>query len=731
MALTDEQLELLGNKLVPLYQELEQDVIADIARRVKKTGRYTETAELMARALMEQGYSPARIQREVMKVLRADKEYQMAVAEHTKEYKQYVASEISRVVAEAKEQGNDIVADAGNMAFNADLSMWEQAGKSLSQPSGFHQLVDAMAVQTNGELKNLTKSLGFKNIGFTALENVYQHQLDLGLIKLTSGAYSWQQVVNDCVRELAQSGLRTIDYKSGRSMQLDTAVRNCIRTASGQLAGKVTMLNMDSTGESLVEVSQHWGARSDGSCGHSDHAYWQGKVYTTDRSGHRAESRRLGYPIRNLEDATGYPSDPLGLCGYNCRHSFYVFFEGISEPNQWDPEPAPVTVNGKDYDYYHATQRQRQMERQIRATKREIEAQKALGGDTKELQSKLRKQTADYKRFSADVGIRPKTERLRIGSGASSKKTASKINNKNSVDVFQWLKNKGIEVNIDGAGKYKEQAVESVKHIDKLFGEYNSTMVSYVISDNMSGVITEAGSAYMLNGKTSVSVVPRALKNLKATDTLKLGDKQFLGITYHEFAHTLSQSREKIDTAFWKEIRAIKKEYENQRNTANWFDVKISDYASKDVDEFLAEAFTQAKLAENPSQYSKQVLDVVNKYFRKTSFENISKSSTININLQYFASKEKQYGKKIGKHARDFGLDASNEADRLKMNEIIADIVSNKDEIRIGSWRGQHDDVLFFVKGNDVVITKTDGEFVTILKDGVKNSAGVKNAGKQ
>lgn len=543
--LTDEQLELLGNKLVPLYQELEQDVIADIARRVKKTGRYTETAELMARALMEQGYSPARIQREVMKVLRADKEYQMAVAEQTKEYKQYVASEISRVVAEAKEQGNGIVADAGNMAFNADLSMWAQAGKSLSQPSGLHRLVDAMALQTNGELKNLTKSLGFKNVGFTALENVYQHQLDLGLIKLTSGAYSWQRVVDDCVRELAQSGLRTIDYKSGRSMQLDTAVRNCIRTASGQLAGKVTMLNMDSTGESLVEVSQHWGARSDGSCGHGDHAYWQGKVYATDHGRHVAEARRLGYSIRNLEDATGYPSDPLGLCGYNCRHTFYAFFEGVSEPNQWEPEPEPVMVNGREYDYYHATQRQRQMERQIRATKREIEAQRALGGDTKELQSRLRKQTADYKRFSADVDIRPKNERLRVQAGSS-------------------------DINVT-------------------------------------------------------------------------------------------------------------KSYQNLIQ----------------------------------------------------SFEKASKNDTINIELQFFASKEKQYGKKIGKHAQDFGLDASKEADRLKMEHIIADIVSNKDEIRIGSWRGQHDDVLFFVKGNDVVITKTDGEFVTILKDGVKNSAGVKNAGKR
>ena len=79
-------------------------------------------------------------------------------------------------------------------------------------------------------------------------------------------------------------------------------------------------------------------------------------------------------------------------------------------------------VNGREYDYYHAMQRQRQMERQIRATKREIEAQKALGGDTKELQSRLRKQTADYKRFSADVDIRPKNERLRVQAGSSNLK---------------------------------------------------------------------------------------------------------------------------------------------------------------------------------------------------------------------------------------------------------------------------------------------------------------------
>lgn len=419
MALTEEQMREFGERLVPLYQELEQNVISDIARRVKKTGRYTETAEIMAKSLMELGYSPAKIQSEVMKLLRADNAYKMAVAENTKAYKEYVSSEIARVTATAREEGNTIVAEAGNMAFNNDLSLWEQTGKSLSEPGGLRQLIDAMALQTNGELRNLTKSMGFKGMGFTAVENVYQHQLDIGLIKLTSGAYSWEQVVNDCVHELAQSGLRSIDYKSGRTMQLDIAVRNCIMTASSQLAGKVTMLNMETTGETLVEVSQHWGARSDGTRGHGDHAYWQGKVYAVDKGSHKSECRRLGYAIRNLEEATGYPSDPKGLHGYNCRHTMYPFFEGISEPNQWEPEPEPVTVNGKEYTYYQATQKQRQMERQIRATKREIEAQKAIGGDISALQSKLRKQTADYKQFSAAAGVKVKNNRLRVESGTS------------------------------------------------------------------------------------------------------------------------------------------------------------------------------------------------------------------------------------------------------------------------------------------------------------------------
>ena len=183
-------------------------------------------------------------------------------------------------------------------------------------------------------------------------------------------------------------------------------------------------------------------------------------------------------------------------------------------------------------------------------------------------------------------------------------------------DLIKELSNKGIAVNIDKAGRYEQEAVESIKHLNALVDEYNSTIVSYNVGE-MYGTFTEMGYAYMLNGKSSVTVRPLGFKSNKATDALGLGEKQPLGVTYHEFAHTLSQSREKIDTEFWKEVRKLKKEYEGNRGNADWFDVKISDYASKDVDEFIAESFTQAKLAKNPSVYSIRVLGVIDKYFKK------------------------------------------------------------------------------------------------------------------
>ena len=87
----------------------------------------------------------------------------------------------------------------------------------------------------------------------------------------------------------------------------------------------------------------------------------------------------------------------------------------------------------------------------------------------------------------------------------------------------------------------------------------------------------------------------------------------------------------------------------------------------------------------------------------------------------------KQFGKKVGKHAYDYGLDPSTPEGRDNLREIILDIFQNKEEVRKGPWRGYEDPVLFYMKGEDVVIVQEDGKYISILKGGISNER-VENA---
>lgn len=425
--LSEEQLEIISEAIAPLFQYLEKEIIADIARRIAKTLTYSRTAELQAMSMAKLGYSPARIRKEAMKILNADPEYRKAVAKNTLEYKREVRNTINEITREAYRCNNDIVSNAGNMAWINDLSVWKSAGKELEDNSFLQQLVDSFAAQTAGELKNMTQTTGFKVMsGYEGIENAYRRELDKALIKICSGTFSQDKVVRDVVHDLAQSGLRSIDFASGYSMQLDTAARLAIRTGCHQLAGKVQDKNIEQTGENLVYVSKHWGARNTGT-GHANHEQWQGRVYfIKEGQDYSEEARRIGQDyITDLWRATGYSadgaheSDPTGLYGYNCRHNHYVWFEGSSSMPKEQPQPDPVTINGKTYDYYAMTQKMRSMERNIRALKREKEALTALDDDTTEISAKIKQKTAEYRDFCKNCGVPASTSRLRYECGTS------------------------------------------------------------------------------------------------------------------------------------------------------------------------------------------------------------------------------------------------------------------------------------------------------------------------
>lgn len=431
--LTENQLEMLGDKAAELMQEAEQDIIADIARRIKKTGRFTETAELRVMALRKAGWSTQKIRVEVMNILNADPEYKKFVANNTKQYKRDVMSAIRQMEKEAAKAGDDIIAEAGDMSYNSDLYAWHQAGETLTKDSSIVKIVEEMGATTGGTLKNLTRTMGFKGPhDFVALHSAYIRYLDKALMKMIMGGVSYDAAVEDSVREMARSGLRSVDYASGRTYQLDTAARMCIRTSAHQLSAKISYRNCDVMNTDLVEVSKHWGARP-------SHQVWQGKIYS------RSGKNKKYPPFKEC-----HYGEADGLCGVNCRHTFHPFFEGISEPTKWQKEPEPKEYGGKMYSYYDATQKQRAMERQIRSTKREIEAMRSIGGNTSELESQKKRQIREYHKFSHAMDISPKDNRLRVVKGSSdlSKTETLKKHNalakSNSADILKSKKKERI-----------------------------------------------------------------------------------------------------------------------------------------------------------------------------------------------------------------------------------------------------------------------------------------------
>ncbi len=78
---------------------------------------------------------------------------------------------------------------------------------------------------------------------------------------------------------------------------------------------------------------------------------------------------------------------------------------------------------------------------------------------------------------------------------------------------------------------------------------------------------------------------------------------------------------------------------------------------------------------------------------------------------------EKQFGKKNREHAKDYGLDPGNEDDRIKLLNIIDDIIDNAEEVVRGKWKCQDGPVLFYRKGEDLVLVREkDGNFISIFQ---------------
>ena len=468
--------EKLSRQIEKNYSDLEMRIMEDIVRRIRKTGKLTSTADWQINRLRILGNSSEDIEKMLKEALEASYPQMFELYDKVVDW-EYVRNK------DVYEQ------------INAEFIPYEENEQ-------LQQITNALIQQTDADLQNITQSLGFyldygsgKPV-LTPLAEVYQKYLDAACMDIVSGAFDYNSVLRRVVSQLTNSGLRQIDYASGRGNRVDVAARRAVMTGITQLTGRISDMNAEKLGTEYFEIAWHAGARP-------THAVWQGKVW----------SKKQLVTVCGLGTVTG-------LEGANCYHERYPFIPGISERNWTDEwlekknreENTPKEYRGKEYTIYEAKQRQRQMETAMRAQREKVQLLKAGGADPDDVmlaRAKYQGQLNEYSKFSRKMGLKEERERIyydmrgRIAPGRLQKDTIARISSTDNLfEKSKVSKILGVDKNAVSFGEIDANSKKSVYNgIKKVFDKFpqlkgHTKAITYApdlkaiaSSDSLGGVI--------------------------------------------------------------------------------------------------------------------------------------------------------------------------------------------------------------------------------------------------
>lgn len=369
--LTPKELYDIPDSMVELYSQAEADIIADMARRLSTYDYFIPSAEWQYKKAIEMGL----VHDEILKRLSED-------------------------TGKSEAELTKLMNEAGVKAIKADDKIYKKAGLSpapLKSSYALRGILQTGLIQTKNTFANLTRTTA------VAGSRQFEIALDNAYMQIISGAFDSNTAIRNSIEVLAKQGLCSITYASGKVDTIETAVRRAVLTGVNITCGKMQEARADEMGCDLVETTAHEGARE-------SHAIWQGKVFS--RSGTHPK-----YP--HFKTATGFGTG-AGLCGWNCRHSFFPFFENSSEPAYTDEELEDYSepkyeYNGEMLTHYEASQKQRQIERNIRRWKREELAMETAGLDSSKAHEKVRAWQAKQRDFIRQTGLKRQYNREQIG----------------------------------------------------------------------------------------------------------------------------------------------------------------------------------------------------------------------------------------------------------------------------------------------------------------------------
>ena len=391
-------LDRMPDAFVQLWQQVEEQILQDVARRISKMEALTPTANWQ---LWRYQQTEA-VRNDVVKLL----------AKYTGKSETAIRKLLLQAATEAMEREDAIY-------YHYDMEP-----PPFEESAALNNLLDAGARQTCGTWQNLTATTA------NTVTGAFERTLDAAWLKVSAGAFDYKTAVKQAVDSLADD-MPMVTYPSGHKDSIEVAARRAVLTGVNQTTGKLQVARMDEMGCEFVETTAHGGARP-------SHAEWQGRRF---HRGGAVDYRGKHYP--DFEAATGYGTG-AGLCGWNCRHTFFAVFPELGDPPQWTQEQLRelnarnIEWNGKKYTAYEISQMQRARERNVRRWKKRYLAEDAAGLDTTDSAVRLKAARQSLAEFAQATGGRVDSARVSVPKFGRSE--ASRASAKSQAHHTDWLK---------------------------------------------------------------------------------------------------------------------------------------------------------------------------------------------------------------------------------------------------------------------------------------------------
>ena len=279
-----------------------------------------------------------------------------------------------------------------------------------SQNKALKEQIKALATITAREYANISKTtaIGYTirdtkgNIVFKDISKTYKEILDKSILNVSTGKETFYEQIRKDLKQLGQSGLKTIDYESGRSVRLDSAIRMNTLEGLRTLTNQIQQQFGEEFGADGVEISHHINSAPD----HIDTV--DGKQFSLN--GDRVVNGKLYKDFNTVNNSLDRQVSTL-----NCRHYIFSIVLGVNKPQYTDKQleedkkknKQGFDFEGKHYSNYEGEQLQRLIEREIRKQK-DIQILAKSSGDkdlTLQAQTKITQLTTKYKQLCNVSGL--------------------------------------------------------------------------------------------------------------------------------------------------------------------------------------------------------------------------------------------------------------------------------------------------------------------------------------